>query len=183
MSAAETDLVKLSAVRSWIGMVPAVTEHDVTLARLISACSLAMQKYMERTIAQKDYRHSVSGPGAAFMVVRNYPITRVSSVIVDGLVVPASNITFDERTIYLNGAYRFARGRNNIALRYTAGFDAVPLDLAQACIDTVALRWRERDRIGMSSKGLAGETTTFSLADFPKQVITLMDEYKNRVPV
>lgn len=183
MSAAESDLTNLSDVRAWLGMAPANIEFDVALQRLITGCSAFMQRYMQRAIPATSYKHSADGPGSTFMVVKNYPITRVSSVTVDGVVVPLSNISFDERTIYLDGAYRFNRGRNNIALRYTAGYDEVPFDLAQACIETVALRWRERDRIGMVSKAVGTETTAFSLVDFPKQVQTLMDTYKNVVPV
>lgn len=183
MAAAESDLCLLSDVRVWLEMADNVTKYDGALQRLITACSGMMLRYMERLIAQADYRHNMDGPGSDMLVLPNYPIARVSSIAVDGVAVPTSNISHDsKRTIYLDGAYRFARGRNNIALRYTAGYDTVPVDLAQACIDTVALRWRERDRIGQSSKGMAGETTTFSLADFPRQVITLMDTYKNRVP-
>lgn len=179
--AAEGDLVKLAAVKSWLNLK--LTEFDADLARLISGCSAAMQRYMERTIGQQDYHHRMNGPGAEFITVPNYPIARVSTVTVDGVAMPKSGVSFDGRVIYLAGGQRFARGRMNVELRYTAGFDVVPPDLVQACIDTVSLRWRERDRIGMSSKGLAGETTTFTLADFPKQVITLMDSYKNRVPM
>lgn len=183
MSAAETDLATLAAVKSWLGFKPGNDDNNDDLARLISGCSLAMQRYMQRTIGPADYSHTQDGNGSSYMVIRNVPITHVSSVIVTGQLVPAANVTFDDTTIFLSGPYVFTRGRGNVSLRYSAGFDDTPLDLAQACVETVSLRWRERDRIGMSSKALGTETTTFSLVDFPAQVKTLMDTYKRQVSV
>lgn len=181
--AAEGDLAKLSDVKSWVGLKDTNLDHDDDLSRLVSACSAAMQRVMERTIASADYRHAADGPGAAFMLVKNYPITRVSSVSVDGRTIDPARVSFDETAIYLSGGERFARGRQNVALRYTAGFDTVPFDLEQVCIETVGLRWRERDRIGLTSKGLQGETTSFSLADFSPMSRSVLDSYKRRVPL
>lgn len=181
MAAAETDLCTLADVKAWLNVLTA--DHDVALQRLVSGCSAFMQRYMQRTIIQQDYSYVTSGPGATFMVVRYAPLVSVDSISVDGRSVDPSLITFDESTIYLSGAASFTRGRMNVALALSAGYDTVPLDLAQACIETVGLRWRERDRIGLSSKGLANETTAFTLVDFPVQVRALMDTYKRVVPV
>lgn len=181
--ASEFDLVDLGAVRAWLGFKDAVTEFDADLERMITACSTTMQTIMGRTIASTRYNHFQDGPGAAFMVLRNTPIARVTSVVVDGRQIDPQFIKFDETTLYLSGGYRFTRGRHNVQLQYLAGYDEVPADLAQACIETVGLRWRERDRIGMSSKGLAGETTAFSLVDFPPQARAVMDSYKRTAPV
>ena len=46
----------------------------------------------------------------------------------------------------------------------------------------VVLRWRERDRIGIKSKGLAGETVVFNTSDMPDDVQTVLDTYRKRIP-
>jgi hypothetical protein len=97
--------------------------------------------------------------------------------------IEAQYISFDDTTLYLSGGRRFTRGRNNVQLRYTAGFDDIPVDLAQVCVETVGLRWRERDRIGHTSKSLQGETVSFTLADFSPSGQTVIDSYKRTAPV
>lgn len=179
----ELDLAKLADVRAWLGFAEAKVEFDGDLQRLITACSTTMQRMIGRTITTTDYRESMDGPGSAFMVLRNTPIQRVASVVVDGRPIEPQYVTFDRTALYLSGGHSFARGRNNVALKYRAGYDDVPFDLAQACIETVGLRWRERDRIGMTSKSLAGETTAFSLADFSPSAKSAMNTYMSVAPV
>lgn len=183
MAASEFDLATLAAVKTWLNFADGNNDNNASLAALITGASLAMQKYVNRTIPLADYDHRQDGNGSNYMVCRNSPVQSITSITVDGAAIPAANISFEDSTIYLSGRYVFTRGRGNVALVYTAGFDDVPPDLVQACIDLVALRWRERDRIGQSSKGLANETTTFSLVDFPPQVKTLLQQYMRVAPV
>lgn len=183
MSASDLDLTDVASVRAWLGMPDKTVEFDDALQRLVTACSTLMQRLMGRTIAVTDYTHRQDGTGSSFMVLRNAPIVRVSSVIVDGVAIDPTAISNDETTMYLSGGRRLARGRNNVQLRYTAGFDDIPADLAQVCIETVGLRWKERDRIGHTSKTLANETVSFSLADFSPTGQTVIDSYKRVTPV
>ena len=76
----------------------------------------------------------------------------------------------------------FPRGRGNVRVSYQAGFASPPADLTQACIEMVSLRYREKDRVGLVSKGLAGETTAYSLKDMPESVRTLLSQYRRVVP-
>lgn len=186
---AANDLTSLENVKGWLGITS--TEYDTTLTRLVTSCSFAMQAFMNRTIAVTAFNERRNGPGLAqFMVMGNWPLQTVDSLLVNGVQIPAAGpeynspgFSFDERNIYLGGSYSFARGKGNVQISYTAGYAAVPPDLEQACIETVSMRWREHDRIGMASKGLAGETTAFSLKDFNAQTMTLLNNYKKVVPV
>jgi hypothetical protein len=106
----------------------------------------------------------------------------VSSVVVDQLPVPLSingnnGYTFNKWRVALIG-YRFNRGVSNVVISYTAGYAVVPPDLEQACIELCALRYRELDRIGLISKGLAGETITFTQKDFTNSVRTSLMQHK-----
>ena len=87
----------------------------------------------------------------------------------------------DENRLVLRGLV-FPRGRGNVRVSYQAGFAAPPADLTQACIEMVSLRYREKDRVGLVSKGLAGETTAYSLKDMPESVRTLLNRYRRVVP-
>lgn len=178
--AAATDLTTLKQVKEWLSVTG--NASDSMLELLISGCSGAMQAYMNRTIMSQAYTEKRDGHGGDTMICGNYPVTSVQSVAVEGLVASLP-FSFNDDGIYLTGGYRYSRGKNNVVLAYTAGYVTTPLDLQQACIDTIALRWRERERIGHVSKSLGGETTAFSLKDFPAQVLTLLNQYKKVVPI
>jgi hypothetical protein len=183
---AAPDLTTTADVKAWLGITN--TDFDTLLTRLITAASVFAQTYMQRQIASASYTEKRSGVGSAVLMVRNTPMTAVASVTVDNIAIPAAansllmGYTFDENEIYLNG-YEFARGRNNIQLAYTAGFATVPQDIAQATIELVSLKFKEKDRIGLVSKGLAGETTAYTQKDMQDSVKSCFDIYKRILPV
>ena len=76
----------------------------------------------------------------------------------------------------------FTRGAQNVTVQYTAGFAVTPPEIEQACIALVALRYKERDRIGQASKNVGGETVSFQQKDMPADVATILDQYRNLVP-
>lgn len=174
------DLTSLANVKAWIGVT--TTTDDALLTRLVSAVSTAVQNRLNRTIASTGYTETRNGNGRVALQLTNYPVTAVASVTVDTTVIAArtaptaAGFTFDERLVYLQG-YCFTKGQQNVAISYTAGYAATPLDLEQATIEICALKYQSRTRIGLGSKGLAGETTTF-LKDVPPDLLVMIDQYK-----
>lgn len=66
--------------------------------------------------------------------------------------------------------------------QFTQGLPEVPADVDFACCELVALRYKEKDRIGEISKNLAGQTVSYSqkdISDFGRSVI---DQYKRVTP-
>jgi hypothetical protein len=184
---AATDLTTLANVKGWLGLTNTATD-DALLARLITAYSSYIQTWLNRLIAIVAYSETRSGTGRTAMAAADYPLVSVSLVQVDGFAIPASpdgiqpGYYFDENTIYLVG-YAFNRGRANVKLAYTAGFASTPPELEQATIELIALRYKEKERIGHQSKTLAGETVSFYIKDFPDSVQTILNNYKKVVPL
>lgn len=182
------DLTTLANVKAWMGLPADNTDDDVLLNRLISSASAFIQTWLNRSFASQAYNEARDGTGGARMMFADYPVTAVSSVVVDGLSIPASpdvmspGYRFDDKTIMLNG-FIFGRGMNNVQLSYTAGYAATPLEIEQACIEMISLRYKERDRIGHQSKSLAGETVTFFIKDMPDSVRTILNNYRKVVPL
>jgi hypothetical protein len=68
-------------------------------------------------------------------------------------------------------------------LQYTAGYAVTPPDLAQACIELVALRYRERSRLGEVSRAIGGaETVSYSQKDMSDPIKTLIQQYRIVAP-
>jgi hypothetical protein len=89
---------------------------------------------------------------------------------------------FSPTELALRG-YVFTRRLQNVLVTYTAGFATAPPDIAQAAIELVALRYRERSRIGETSRALTGgETVTYSTRDMSDDVKLLLSQYRVVAP-
>jgi len=144
------------------------------------------------------------------------PVTAVLLVVVDGVTIPADPTgygpgfvaappgqiapNFVTQTSYFTGyvftptaltirGYRVPRKKACVLLQYTAGFASVPSDIAQATIELVCRKYRERTRIGERAKSLGGgettayETTTFSLKDMASDIQLLLQQYRQVAPI
>ena len=173
-------------IKEWLGLT--VNTDDVLLDRLIKAATALMNTIMSRNLLTASYSEWRDGPGGDSISVKNFPITAVAGVSVSGLVIPASpdplnaGYVFSDKQIRLRGS-NFTRGIQNVSIQYTAGLATPPDDIAQACIDLVALKYRGRNWTGQSSKILQGETVSFRVEDVPKEVMAVLNQYQRQTPI
>jgi hypothetical protein len=191
---AAPDLTTLAAVRAWlaIGAQPMPPTDDALLAGLITAVSQFIQTWLGRQLALQDWTEMRDGSGGARMSFGAFPVTAVAGLSIDGQLVPpapplgaqgwTAGYVFTPTEIAVRG-YRFTRGIQNVVMTYTAGYAVIPPDIVQATTQLVAQRYRERTRIGESSRHLGSETVTYSTADMPADVATLLWRYRLVVPV
>ncbi len=200
MAVGVNDLTTLAAVKEWLNIPTATTTSDAILQRLVTNISAQMQTWMSRNIKQASYTETYNGSGTPMQALRNTPILSVQSLAINGVVVPqASTPTsygylFDENLLYLVGAIfpqstyfgqggSFPQNAQNVVVSYTAGYAEVPADLAQACIEWVGYAYRSRDRIGMSSGAIAGQSVGYITGTMPDSVKSAIQQYKRVVPV
>lgn len=180
------DLTNISVVAPWLNVTS--DAEKAILSQLITSYSTWIQSWLSRNIPEQDYQDTFDGTGSNRLFMPQWPITYVSSVAIDGVSIPqaesatASGFRFSDTAIVLNG-YKFSRGDANVQIDYTAGYDPIPADLSRACVDMVAIHYRAKDRIGVASKGLAGETIAYSLVDMPQQVKTILTQYRKTCPL
>jgi len=187
------DLTTLADVRAWLqtGSNAFPDTDDALLTRLITAASQFIQTWLNRQIAQSDWVEIRDGTGGRRLAFANYPVAAVLSLTVDGLVIPSAPLdggfgagyVFTPTELALRG-YVFTPRVQNVVVTYTAGYVVTPPEIAQACIELVAQRYKERTRIGEVSKALGGgETVTFSQQDMSADVKTLLAQYRAVAPV
>lgn len=176
-------LTSLANVKEYLGIAADDTADDVLLTRLINAASTAIEQYCSRTFASATYTETRDGTGTRKMTLFNFPVTAVASLTIDGKTIPvrpsptAYGFTFDDYLIKLTG-YEFTEGVDNVQVTYTAGLASTPYDIEQACVEAVSLRYKAKDRLGVTSKSLAGESISFTNDDFPDYVTRVLDQYK-----
>jgi hypothetical protein len=172
-------------VKSYLGILNTV--DDALFERLVNAASAFIDTYINRTLDVAEYTDTFDGNGSHQFVLRNYPVAAVSAVTVNTQVIPAAanarsnGYRFDKFRVVLQG-YEFYSGALNCSVTYEAGYETVPADIEQACIEIVVNRYKEKDRIGLTSKGLAGEMTAYSTRDIPESSATVLNKYKRVVP-
>jgi hypothetical protein len=133
------DLVQLAAAKAWLGVT--TDDDDALLATLISQISRAIYNSINRSfVLPRNVVESYDGLGGDRLLLRNWPVGAITSVSVDGLEIPPAGPTpssgfmleasDDEppgamQQLFLWGAYRFCRGRQNIVVAYRAGYEIV----------------------------------------------------------
>jgi hypothetical protein len=180
-----SDLAVLADVKAWLNLT--TTNDDALLSRLITAVSTGIVTWLGRAIWSADYTEVRDGTGGRTLAFIQAPASAVARLEIDGRPIPAApdahspGYLFSATRLSLLG-YRFRPGLGNVRIDYTAGYETVPADIAQACIQLVGLRYRERDRIGLVSKGLGGETTSFVQAAWPADVAAVLQRYRRVAP-
>ena len=180
------DFTSAASVKAYLGIT--IATDDTLLATLVTAYSTWMRTFLNRTITSQQFTITRSGRDEQTMLMPDWPITAVSTLMIDGVVIPAQSTwggygyRFSDRAITLD-CLRFTRGVDNVSITFTAGYASVPADLAQACVELVALHYREKDRFGLASKGLAGETTAFITKAMPESVKAVLNQYARVIPL
>jgi hypothetical protein len=174
-------LTTLAKVKQF-GQIDSV-EDDLLLTRMIDSATAEIESYCSRSFASAARAEVRDGTGTRRLSMRHFPITAVASLTINGQVIAprptptAYGYTFDDYQIRLTG-YVFEEGVDNVEVVYTAGLATISEDLQQACAELVVTRYKARDRIGVSSKSLAGESISFVVQEFPDSVIGVLDRYR-----
>lgn len=173
------NLATLADVKSYLGLT--VNTDDGLLGRLVSAASSWIKSFLNRDILTDSYTEVLDGTGTYKIMVDQYPITAVSLLVVDGHAVSGSDFVFRQSVISLTNGAKFPRGIGNVVVSYTAGYESVPADINQSCVELAAWRYKEKDRIGHSSKTIQGEVVAFQTTDVPADVKTNLQNWKRVV--
>lgn len=177
------DLCAIADVKEFASITTG--NDDALLTSLITNASALVNSLTNRNLMSASYTERFNGRGGSRQGLSNYPVTAVASVTVDGVSIPAatgqtdSGFLFDEHLVYLRG-YVFCRGVQNVEITYTGGLESVPADLAQACIEIVATKYKRRTNLEVSGKTLNGETISFTQSDVPPSAKAVLANYTRR---
>lgn len=175
------DLTDLASVKSWLGSI-ASSADDALLSELITGYSAMVEGYLSRTILTANHTRHFGGHDHAAQQLPQWPINSIASLSIDGRAIPArvteggNGYWFDHRSIILTG-YCFTRGRSNVLVTWNAGYATVPAAIKQAVNELIGVRFALREKMGVASESLAGQTISYSQADMPKSVKTALADY------
>jgi len=192
------DLCQLADVQAWLPNAPTGSPGTDLISQLITAASRAICGYCARgQFLAQSYTDTYDGAGKTWMLLRQWPVLSVSAIALTqcGVTTTVADPTVFqlEAPIPAGGAQRltliaphlyFARGRGNVQITYEAGYESVPPDIAQACIEAVGEAYQRRNRIGQTSVSSQGQTTvSFSQADLNAAAKAMLEPYIRRLPL
>ena len=136
------DLTTAAAVQTWCGVTPS-TSADAQFSGLATAASRVVMNYINRpALNRTTFVELYDGNGKDRMLIRNWPVASISSLMINGITIPQStgtpgttNATANGywlesaevappgqmQSLYLYG-YCFQKGIQNIGLSYVAGY-------------------------------------------------------------
>ena len=173
-------------VKSYIGLT--TDADDVLLSSIIASVETFIESWSNRTFTVTPQIDIFSGGGGQEHVFSYWPVVSVSNVSIDGQSIPVAATINDsgymcyEDRLLLFG-YNFGWGKRSCVVQYSAGWAVIPPDIQQACIEMTAISYKERDRIGLNSKSLAGETTAYNTKALTDHVKSILNQYKRVVPI
>jgi len=185
---AANDLTDLATVKAWLKIPTLATTDDALLGKLITSASAFLLSTLDRSFTLESVTEQRNGKGTAAMMTKDYPVYSVTSVKIGNQLIPQAadstqpGFLYSDKTIYLNG-YCFPRGAQNVQLVYVAGYAAIPAEVSQVAIDLIAKKYKQRDRIGLRSEVLQGQTVFFDLTDINDEIISILKQYRKVVPV
>lgn len=173
-------------VKSYLGL--STDADDVLIASLVLSEAAFIESWTNRTFSVTSQMDIFSGGGGQEHAFKFFPVISVTSLSVSGLSIPAAPtindsgyMVFDDRLLLFG--YNFGWGNRSCIVQYSAGYSVIPFEIKQACIEMVAIRYKERDRVGLNSKSMAGETTAYNVKDMPDHVKSILKQYKRVVPI
>jgi hypothetical protein len=211
------DLTTLADVKAWLttGQQAFPSTDDALLTRLITAASGLIQTWLKRQLSSQDWMETRDGPPGGYpgpyevkFQFANFPVTAVYSVVVanytipqiplfppappgQAIITPYTTLAgwgFSATQLFIRG-YSVPPQAQCVSIVYTAGYAQIPSDVAQACIELVVRKYRERGRIAERARAIgAGETASyegpaFSMRDLGSDIQFLLMQYRAVAPV
>jgi hypothetical protein len=183
------DLVDLSAVKALDEITG--NEHDDALQLLVTGVSRLFARYVRRPLRLTTLVEVRSGADLERLAL-DHPIAAVEAVSIDGVALDAEAYGFDEtpfqtaRVLERIDGRPWPRGRRNLSIEYSTGFDPIPAELATACAHEVLFAWRQLGASGISRLGLkqqvidGGGTSTFVDFELSRSAKIVLDTYRVR---
>jgi hypothetical protein len=174
------DLTTLAKVKSFLKL--SVSTDDVLLASLITGLSEWAQDQMNRSIAVAVYTDRFSGNGQRKHFFSRGPVTAVYSVSINGVGLTVErDYWFNANVIELMGG-TFPPGGGNCLIQFQAGYAVTPPGLEQAITELVAMVYRARDQINVSSKTVGQETVSFITTSGNSRVLDAIAAWRWQPP-
>lgn len=190
-------LISLDEAKEYLGVSDLRT--DEILKTFLNAVGAWVVGYLGRPILAKTHTEYYSGPGGRRLLLRNIPVISITSIHVDSLrqwasdtaINVASDVMVNREAGILtawNNQSSWPCGSGNIKVVYRAGYtlDTMPHDIrlgVKRIMDKQLRQGFTHHKLDISSETAGEQTTTFREDAIPKDVISMLERYKEHAQV
>lgn len=174
---------------AYIGIRSADDRNVVQM--LINAVSEDCQRrFCKRNFLKTTYTdEKYDGDGSAVLVVRQWPIISVDSLVTeeDGTALTENTDFFvygDEGVIRLRN-YRMPISLQQVVITYDAGYDGIdnlPAELKMAVMKGVSWKYKIQGHVadGLINQGLEGQSANYISQEYPSDVLAIFKSYRRK---
>lgn len=151
VAAAANALTTVADVKYVLGTPQADTTKDDRIQTLINLLSGRIEDWCGRKFVSQAYTdQAYDGCGEEDLFLKQYPITAVAAVSLDGVALSAAELADslnflsygEEGYIWRSGG--FPARRQGVKVTYTAGYTTIPSGLAMACVEWAIILFEGR---------------------------------------
>lgn len=178
VTAAANALATVADVKYVLGKDQADTSKDDRIQTLINLLSGRIEDWCGRKFTSQEYTaEKYDGDNGDELFLRQFPITEVESVSIDGQALSAEELADElnflvyEEEGYLWRSGGFPARRQGVSITYTAGYTTIPKGLSMACVEWVIILMEGR----MKDAKVKQEDVKTAM---PDQVMQAIQPYK-----
>lgn len=198
------NLVSLTELKEYLKETS--SDADQILQTLLNSASVMIQRNLGRVLRQAVHTEYYNGNGGRTLMLRNWPLSSVTSMHVDKNRewASVSEVDVDENIIIQkqSGVLRawnllgeFSQGDANVKVVYTAGFTigegdteanlGMPHDIRLAVKRLVDLHYRrgyDQRKLDVQSESVGDRNTTFRGGKIPEDVLEILNSFRSYQP-
>ncbi|MHB1001276.1 MAG: hypothetical protein ACYC27_18690 [Armatimonadota bacterium] len=172
-------LTDLATVKVYTG----TTYSDAEIQLAINTVSREIENYCNRMFNPADYSIKLNGSGRQALVLPQFPVLSVTSIVMDEVAVAAADYEIDSGAGILYHDYRWTKGARNITIVYRAGYTTIPPDISMIATKMAVdhLQRLSRD-ISLKSETLSKHSwTAFTNAEMTTNYNVVLSHYKRYI--
>ena len=186
--AASTLLATRDALKRYLGIAPSDSSQDGLLDQLLAYASERIESHCRRRFAEEELEELYDGSGTDLLVLRRRPVISLGAVYEDpegefgeGTRLPESEFAlYAQEGIVRHVGAIFPCGRLNVKIVYTAGYRAIPDDVALACVKLAASWYAHAGSgaDGVTRESLGDYAAEYDRAALPRDVESALAPYR-----
>lgn len=163
-------LISLSKVAKHLGCdAENLTEEEVEkITDYINAASTFIESYCNVKFSVQEYEQTFKSNGQNVLALHKVPLIEVLELDLDYYKTSKVAVYLTERAPF--NCFK--------KIKYRYGYETVPADVEQACLELVLWKYKLHTHIDMTSVAQDGATAQYQTEELPKFTRIVLDRYK-----
>lgn len=165
-------VLTIAQAKSQLDIPTLDTSQDARLEQLVNAVSDYLENVTGRRLKAQSYTHRFGGSGTPFILLREYPVTAITTVYEDetwafagSSIILSTDYAIHKNVQVARRAPLTWQSTKALAIKvtYDAGFAAIPFDLQQAALTLLEVMFDMRDQRStrLQSRAKLGDSVSF----------------------